>query len=396
MTNTAKDQNYLRLISEASKILSSQLELAPSLNKISQFIVLNLADCCAIDLIDENKNIQLTSSASKDPKQVKIVPKSHFFQVSRVLKTGQAKFVPRMIIVPLVTKGETIGALTLINSSRSRQFSRHDLTTAEELAVRIALDVTNARIYHHLEQAIKARDKFISIASHELKTPLTTLKSFSQILLRRFPDKGELVSYLSKMENQLDRLNSLVASLLDVSCIQSGKLELQKEKFDLQNLLLEQIEDLQAISPLHKIVLEKAIAAPVFADKYRLSQVLTNLISNAIKYSPKADKIIVSLTGGRNFITVAIQDFGIGIAQKNFKKIFEPFYQVNNTIRKSFSGLGLGLHICHEIIQRHQGEIWVKSIKGEGSVFSFKLPRAYFKRSMRARVPPFESLARLR
>lgn len=225
----------------------------------------------------------------------------------------------------------------------------------------------------------KRKDEFISIASHELKTPITTLKSYTQILGQALnKNKKELddksLIYVSKMEDQIVRLTKLITELLDVSKIQAGKLELQKELIDLNVLLKETIDDMQHLTNKHQIIFQKGGDCKVLADPYRISQVLTNLISNAIKFSPKADKIFVQSQVRLNQIIVSVEDFGIGIAKKNINKIFDRFFQADNKIRVSFSGLGLGLHITSEIIRRHNGRLWVKSVKRQGTTFLFSLP----------------------
>lgn len=225
----------------------------------------------------------------------------------------------------------------------------------------------------------KRKDEFISIASHELKTPITTLKSYTQILRQTLSknikglDEHALI-YVSKMEDQIVRLTKLIAELLDVSKIQAGKLELQKEQVDLNALLKETIDDMQHMTSKHQIIFQKGRDIKVLADPYRVSQALTNLISNAIKFSPKADKIIVQSKVRLNEVIVSVEDFGIGIAKKNINKIFDRFFQADNKIRVSFSGLGLGLHITSEIIRRHAGKLWVKSVKKYGTTFLFSLP----------------------
>lgn len=216
------------------------------------------------------------------------------------------------------------------------------------------------------------KDEFISIASHELKTPLASLKGFAQILVRAVqeaPDPEKILHYSLKINDQIDRLAELVGDLLDVSKIRSGKLELNRERFSIDTLILEIAEDMQDITPGLKIETSLQANRQIYADKYRISQVLVNLISNAIKYSPKEQKIVISSKAISAGIQISVQDFGIGIFKKDLDHIFEQFYQARNKIRKSFSGLGLGLYISSEIIKRHGGKIWAESEKGVGSTF---------------------------
>ncbi len=222
----------------------------------------------------------------------------------------------------------------------------------------------------------RRKDELISIASHELKTPVTTLKSFTQILQQYLNNNEKAGYYLSKMNGQIDRLTILINDLLDVSKIQAGKLELNKENFLLDELIKDVVDDMQNIADNHEIFLTNSKNISINADKYRLSQVLINLLSNAIKYSPNSQKIYVNVKKTKKNVTVRIQDFGIGISKKNIPQVFERFFQADNKIRQSFSGLGLGLYISSEIIKRHHGTINVESEKGKGSTFFFHLPRS--------------------
>lgn len=221
------------------------------------------------------------------------------------------------------------------------------------------------------------KNEFISIASHELKTPIATLKGYTQILeqhLQKNKDPGVRL-YISKLSYQLDKLTKLVNDLLDVSKIQVGKLELHKENLEISKLVKEVVEDMQ-LNSKHKIVFKQQGERQIMADRDRISEVVTNLISNAIKYSPKSNKVLVQTIGNGNGVLISVQDFGIGISEKDKERIFERFFQADTRIRKSFSGLGLGLYISSEIIRRHGGDIWVDSVKGKGTTITFKLPKS--------------------
>jgi PAS domain S-box-containing protein len=222
------------------------------------------------------------------------------------------------------------------------------------------------------------KDAFISMASHELKTPVTSLKGFTHILQNRLRKRGdeEALGFLASINKQLNRLTRLINDLLDITRVQQGRLDYEEELFDLDTLVRETIENLQAITSTHRLILEESQLARVYADKDRIAQVLTNLITNAIKYSPDADRVIIHLcSDGANAI-VSVQDFGIGIAPDHQAHIFERFYQGADATGKTFPGLGIGLYLSNEIIKRHCGRIRVESEKGTGSTFSFSLPLA--------------------
>lgn len=222
----------------------------------------------------------------------------------------------------------------------------------------------------------KTKDEFISIAAHELKTPMTTIKGYTQLLKEYFKktDDTKIRTYISKMDSQIDNLTRLITDFFDVSRIQTGKLELEKEEFEVDSLVKTVVEDMQHMMLDHKIIIIGETHEKILADKYRISQVLTNFLSNAAKFSPKADKIKVFLSTKNNWVTISVQDFGIGISKSDLKNVFERFFQARTHVRQSIAGLGLGLYISSEIIRRQGGKISAKSQQGKGSTFSFSLP----------------------
>ena len=219
------------------------------------------------------------------------------------------------------------------------------------------------------------KDQFIAIASHELKTPVTSIKAYSEILLDFLRTKRDSAhaSMMERMVNQADRLTRLINDLLDTSKITSGLLHLEPEVFDLNQLIQERVEEIQR-STKHIFTINNGDIPLVFADKDQLSQVLSNLLTNAIKYSPPAAPVVISssLTGAT--VTVSVRDEGIGLTEDAQQRVFERFYRVKDAHQVSISGLGLGLYIAHEIIRKHHGTMGVRSKPGEGSEFFFSIP----------------------
>ena len=222
----------------------------------------------------------------------------------------------------------------------------------------------------------RRKDEFISIASHELRTPVTSIKGFTQILHRRFKRQGdeESIRYLSIMDKQLSKLTSLINDLLDLSKIQAGKLAFQMERFDLDSFVHEIVETTQQTTQSHRLILEGHTGVQIVGNRDRLEQVLSNLLANAIKYSPHADKVIIRVSHDSEQDSVSVQDFGIGIAEAEHEKIFERFYQAPTPLEQTYPGLGMGLYISGEIIRRHHGRILVESRKGKGSTFQMQIP----------------------
>lgn len=234
----------------------------------------------------------------------------------------------------------------------------------------ISRDVTERK---KLEQQ---KDEFISIASHELKTPITSIKAFTQVLEKKRENGGEAESnyFLQRINKQLNKLNNLINDLLDVSKISAGKLNFNMKKFNVSDLINKTISDFQYTADSHLIKKEGDINEKVFGDKDRIQQVLINLITNAIKYSPNSNKVNVEVSKNKENIKVKVKDFGVGIPKKHQEKIFEKFFRTEKKQSRNISGFGMGLYISKEIINRHNGKIWVEKSSSKGTTISFTLP----------------------
>lgn len=219
------------------------------------------------------------------------------------------------------------------------------------------------------------KDEFISIASHELKTPLTSIKGYIQ-LLERSLRKGDLATignHLNKAQIQLEKLNGLIADLLDISKIESGKLKFNKEDFCIDQLIHSVIEVMHHSHPDYQINLKGQSGTPIYADEMRIEQVIANFLTNAIKYSPDNKEINITLAAKDGELFLSVKDQGIGMSEEQAKRVFEKFYRVEENGNR-FQGLGIGLYISSEIIARHGGRIGVKSILNQGSEFYFVMP----------------------
>ncbi len=262
--------------------------------------------------------------------------------------------------------------VSLLTAQRER--ARRRARAAEQVAKRQA---------EELEVANKLKDQFLSLASHELKTPISAIKGYAQLAQRRLnkvPDASQATSTaqesLGKIAEQSNRLTALVNDLLDVSRIQAGKLELRLEECDLTLLCQQAVEEQHTST--ERIIDLAVPAEPVClkADSERLGQVLNNLISNALKYSDPKTSIQVHLTTQNGWAQVQIQDHGVGIPSDELPMIFDRFFRARTARQGNQRGLGLGLVICKEIVERHHGHIWAMSEEGQGSTFVFELPLA--------------------
>ncbi len=289
------------------------------------------------------------------------------------LRFGQRGAVTASFILSVIT---TISTLNGVGPFATSATSENLLFLQAFMAVTSITTMILAAVISERKQSERIKDEFISIAAHELKTPITTIKGYAQLLDQNFKKsrnhKARL--YVSKMNTQIDNLTRLISDFFDASKIEASKLELQKELLNIDDLVAEIVDDIQQLSSKHTITIIGATSKQVFADKYRISQVVINLLLNAIKFSPKSNNITVFLSANRASIRTSIQDFGIGISRTDLDNIFKRFFQAKTHIRQSVAGLGLGLYISSEIVKLHGGRIWAKSQKGKGSIFSFTLP----------------------
>ncbi|MEO7314928.1 MAG: PAS domain S-box protein [Ginsengibacter sp.] len=220
----------------------------------------------------------------------------------------------------------------------------------------------------------QAKDEFIAIASHELKTPLTTAKAYIQLLEMDMKEtNNEALIYAQKAGVAIERLNDLIRELLDVSQIQNGELDLNITSFNFNSLVRDAVESIQCISFDHQIILTGEINDPVTGDKKGLQQVIVNLLNNAVKYSPESRNVYINIEEEKGLVKVSVKDLGIGIRKQSLEKIFERYYREEQRSLR-FQGLGIGLFISFEIIRRHLGKIWAESEVGQGSTFYFTIP----------------------
>jgi two-component system CheB/CheR fusion protein len=225
-------------------------------------------------------------------------------------------------------------------------------------------------------KAMERKDEFISMASHELKTPVTIIKAFTQLLQMNFEEeKNEFASEtLLKIDKQIDKLSVLITDLLDATNAKTGHMRFDEKAFDLNDLVKEVIDDMQRSTKTHKININLADTVTIMGDRNRIGQVVSNLLSNAIKYSGTANKVIVSSTLENKRIKLCVQDFGIGIPLAQQTKLFTRFFRADEVKTNTYPGLGLGLYISKEIVEKHGGQMNFSSKEGKGSTFCFMLP----------------------
>ncbi len=221
------------------------------------------------------------------------------------------------------------------------------------------------------------KSDFIAMASHELKTPLTSLKAYLQLLESKLNGISDpfIKTAVVKCGNQVNKMTALIHGFLDISKLEPGKLQLKREIFDINKLIRDSVAESRLLNNTHVLIFDNHCEVSGDADREKIGQVISNLISNSIKYSAKGSDIFLHCEVLENDILVSVKDEGIGIKIKDQEKVFQRFYRAEDEDMRNITGFGIGLYLSSEIIQRHKGKIWVESEEGKGSTFYFSLPK---------------------
>jgi signal transduction histidine kinase len=412
----AKVNAQFQTLVEASKVLFSSLDYKQTLLSAAKLVLPHFADWVVFDIVNKDGAITRFTVEHADPalREVaeelkKYSPKKEFSSVSwDAIETGRLRFekvitpafidrqiqstehrkllltlgLKSLISVPLESHGRTLGAVTLVLGHSGRTFSDDDIPFARELASRASIAVDNAQLYANLQCALLTRDEFMSIASHELKTPLTSLRLQIQ-MRKRFLRRGELEAFtLDKLEKMFDgderqvmRLTHLIDDMLDLTRINTGRLSISPEECDLSQLVREVVDRHSAhlTQAGCSLVLNANAAINGKWDRFRIEQVVTNLITNAAKYAPHAP-VEISTQGTSSFAEIRVKDHGNGIHPEDHGRIFNRFERAVG--KNGASGFGLGLYITRQIVELHGGTIRVESEPGAGAMFIVELPYA--------------------
>jgi signal transduction histidine kinase len=408
-----RDQAFL---AQASGILGNSLDYTTTLTTIAELAVPQLGDWCGVYLLNKQGTVEQLAVAHHDPAKTALVHEllhrypptpERAHGLMRVLQTGQPVLAPQMdaslletiaqdaehlrllreldvtsyLLVPLRVGERTFGVLSFGRGNAQQPFGPEHLPLTQELAHRAAIAVENARLYRAAQDAIQLREQFLSVAAHELKTPLTTLKGYAELLQRRVTREGTFsqrdTRALQTVVEHAHRLDTLIAMLLDVSRLEAGRLRIGREVVDLHTLTGRVITEMQLMAEQHPIELTgRDEPLTVIGDELRLEQVLNNLIGNAIKYSPAGGPITVDLEQQDGMACVSVSDRGMGIPTHALPHLFERFYRADNVDERHISGMGIGLYVVKEIVTLHAGRVTVESAEGQGSTFRVSLPLA--------------------
>jgi signal transduction histidine kinase len=390
---------------------------------VARLVVASHADLCSIDVLDDEGRAERVAGAWRDPRPSVAAEGAHATHGVRptpaaaepglamphgtalrelarqVLDTGEpvlrlasatadggqstgpapvgadsAAPLTSAIGVPLVARGRVLGAMVL-GTMRRRAFDRTDLTLAEELARRAAAAIDNARLYHEARQAVAARDGVLAIVSHDLRNPVLAVSMVADALRGLLPE-GQGQEYIAMIKRTMAEMDRLIEDLLDVAKIEAGHLRIEPEPHSAADLVAEAVELLRPVAVERSQILEVSVAEDlpaVHADRSRVLQVLSNLVGNAVKFSPEGGRITLHGVANGDEVRFSVADSGPGIPEEHLPRIFDRFWQARHVRR---GGAGLGLSIARGIVEAHGGRIWVESPPGAGAIFHFTLPLA--------------------
>jgi signal transduction histidine kinase len=400
-----RSEQTQRFLSETSAVLFSTLEYGKTLEAVLRAAVPLLADMCYVDEVAEDGRIQRLAVADPTNQhladQIRKLPPRPEWPPSQVLRSGtsillekvtsfetiaqdqvhaaflKAAGVQSMMCVPLVARGRTLGALTFVAAESAGRYSARDLELAEEVGRRAALAIDNARLYEQAQRAIQARQDLLAIVSHDLRNPLgTILMNTAMLLNASSPGESEAPGRrpIEAMQRAADRMNRIIADLLDLASIEAGRLTVEKKEHAVSSLVQEVFELHEPIAAQKKLRLERELLSEPFdihCDRERVLQIFGNLIGNAIKFTPEGGTIKVRAEQRGEGALFSVADTGSGLSPDELPHVFDRYWQAKKTARL---GTGLGLSITRGLLEAHGGRIWAESRLGEGTTFFFTIP----------------------
>jgi PAS domain S-box-containing protein len=390
ITERRKREDAERFLGDAGSILSASLDYATTLSSLARIAIPHLADSCVVDMVQEDRSIRRVAAAHVQAGQEPALWRMPPF--TNVIETGKSEIhaekgdpllgdlgLQSLISVPMLIRGRSIGAITFMESRPERRpYGISDLTLAEDLADRAAIAVDNASLYWKEQEANRLKDEFLSTISHELRTPLTPILGGIFKLRTTRPNDQNLIATLDILERNARRQARIIEDLLDISRIASNNLELHRRPTNLAALVDGAVQVIRPAAEALGIHLDthlESFSRPVWCDRERIRQVLWNILSNAIKFTPQGGRIDVTLESSSRFARITIEDTGIGIIPDFLPHVFERFRQADSFTTRLRGGLGLGLSIVRYIVERHGGSVRAESEgEGKGARFILDLP----------------------
>jgi signal transduction histidine kinase/CheY-like chemotaxis protein len=404
-----------RFLAEASGTLSSSLDYERTLGALTRLAVPHFADWCAVDVLGEDGDLKRLAVAHVDPGKVDLAHELHQRYPSdpqaaqgvfRVIRTGESELyrdIPdtllvavarddehlrilrdlglrSAVIVPLLARGRTLGAMTFVNAESSRRYGPAELALAEDLGRRAGTAVDNARLYRDARHAVRIRDEFLATLSHELRTPLNAVLGWARLLRSGRLDELMMERGLETIERNSRAQAQLIEDLLDVSRIIAGKLHLAVRPVSLVGIGQAVVESLRPAIDAKGLRVECRFGhgpGVVTGDPARLQQVIWNLVSNAIKFTNRGGRVTLSIDQRASHLELEVSDTGIGIDRGFLPYVFDRFRQADATSTRAHGGLGLGLAITRHLVEMHGGTITAESPgPDQGATFTVRLPIA--------------------
>ena len=398
-------------LAQTATVFDAALEPEATLINLARLAVPALAECAIVDLVPEDAAVRRVEVIEVDPTRrdaaqtvrrqtPNLTTESPF---SRAIRTGQPALVPdvphrsgedgndpdhvrlmkmlgcqSLLLIPLVARGQTLGLLTLASRDRSRQYDGADLALAQELAGRAAIALDNARLYRESQNASRTKDEFLAMVSHELRTPINAVLGWAAMLREHRLDPSRAEYACDAIERGARAQAHMLEQLLDVSRAISGKLELRLAPAHLAGIVAAAADSVRPEADDKKVRitshLERSLPL-MMVDPERLQQVVVNLLSNAVKFSPSEGEVHVELRRDEAAAEIIVRDHGVGIRREFLPYVFDRFRQAEGNRRKTNRGLGLGMSIARDIVERHGGTIGAESDgEGKGATFTVRLP----------------------
>jgi PAS domain S-box-containing protein len=400
-------------LSEASAVFSRSLDYATVLESVVRMSIPRLADCCVVDIVHVDGSLKRDAVAHLDGDKEDLLRKlanlpgdrNEVFGKSKVIRTLRPELYAEMndsllnalartpehlqilrdlafqsfICVPMVVRGNALGAMSFMRVQEGQRYTLFDLALAEDYADRAAMAVDNAMLFSKEQEANRLKDEFLAIVSHELRTPLTPILGAMYHLRSIRPSDNEAQAMARIVERNATAQSRLIDDLLDVSRVATGKFELSWRLADPQAIVEASANSARPLAETREISIEVTVPAekakPIYCDPNRIQQVLVNLLSNAIKFSCPGSPVKINMESQRSNLRITIQDQGKGIAPEFLPHVFEPFRQADRFITRSHGGLGLGLSIVYHIVREHGGNVRAQSAgEGKGATFIVDLP----------------------
>jgi PAS domain S-box-containing protein len=410
ITERKLEEQAQRFIAQASVLLETSLDQEVILNSLARLAVPTLADYCLIDVLQETGGLHRAAKAHVDPSRETLLRTTEaqsgdagadrelLYKVVRSrqpvlvrecseaaleslkltpphLETLRKLTTTSFMVVPLLTREQVLGAITLGAGESGRHYDLLDLLTAEQLAQRAARTIDNGRLYDHAKRAIRARDEVLAVVSHDLRNPLSTISLSASLLLDESTERrAEPSRFLGVIKRSADQANTMIKNLLDVSSIEAGHFSVNRSREDIAELMRQAHELLSPLAEKKSIHLDWEVPGEhlmASADANQLHRVFSNLVGNAIKFTPEGGVVSVRASVIDGDLQFSVSDNGPGIAAEELPHVFDRFWQGRKGDRR---GAGLGLSIVRGIVEAHGGRIWVESRLGSGTSFHFTVP----------------------